>query len=285
MFKVFFTVWVSLHAFHSHSLEKQYSFKMSQLGNGNKNNNSNSDSNSTDSSSDKAAVSSTISESGIVENIPKLVPVDSTAIWDYLKPRIISSVVAGSIGGATAGYYIGDKTAIYFYKYGFATGMLGASFFTISYTTRHFREKEDIWNYTASAAITLGALNFPSGYKAGLQGVALGMVLGSAYWVSSRWLFEKSRSAWLQNRRHILQHSIDRTPKDNRPKIDRSEILLRSKQKQAADSSDKKFGFFFRIEKPNHLDPQGKWINASEKSPAAATPSNGNDTDGPEKKT
>lgn len=249
---------------------------MSQLGNSN-----------SDGSSDKAAASSTISkpESEIVENIPKLVPVDSTAIWDYLKPRIISSVVAGSVGGATAGYYIGDKTAIYFYKYGFATGLLGASFFTISYTTRHFRGKEDIWNDTASAAITLGVLNLPSGYKAGLQGVALGMVLGSAYWVSSRWLYEKSRSAWLQNRRHILQHSIDRTPKDSRPKIDRSEILLRSKEKQAADSSNQKFGFFFRIEKPNSLDPQGKWINAHEKSPATATPSNGSDTDGPEKKT
>eukprot|EP01036_Dinobryon_divergens_P036852 gene36852-48067_t len=259
---------------------------MSQLGNGNKNSNSNSDSNSTDGSSNNTAAS-TISkpESGIVENIPNLVPVDSAAIWDYLKPRIISSVVAGSIGGATAGYYIGDKTAIYFYKYGFATGMLGASFFTISYTTRHFRGKEDIWNDTASAAITLGALNFPSGYRAGLQGVALGMVLGSAYWVSRRWLYERSRSAWLQNRRHILQHSIDRTPKDNRPKIDRSEILLRSKQKQESDSSDKKFGFFFRIEKPNHLDPQGKWINARENSPATATPSNGSDSDGPEKKT
>ena len=260
-------------------------------GNNNNKNNSNSD-NSIRGNSDAPSTILTTSESGPSTEIiiPKIVPVDSTAMWDYLQPRIILSSVVGSIGGATAGYYIGDKTAIYFYKYGFATGCLGASFFTLSYTIRHFRGNEDIWNDTASAAITLGALNLPSGgYKPALQGVALGMVLGSAYWVSSHLLYQSSRAVWLQNRRHVIQYSRDRTPKDSRPRMDRSEIMLRNNQQQEINS-DKKFGFFFKIEDPkNKTDPYTKWMNAREKSSVTTTtttPSDGSDKDGgPEKKT
>lgn len=237
-----------------------------------------------------------------LENIPKVKPLDSTAVWEFLKPRIIASTVAGSIGGATAGYYIGDKTAIYFYKYGFSTGLLGASFFTSSYTIRHFRGKEDILNDAASGALTLGVLNLSSGgYRGGLQGAAFGMLLGSVYWLSSHWVYEAARATWVQNRRFTLQYSTDKTPKERRPKIDRSELFLRRKQQEEAEASDssgnnkkKNIGFSITFGKAGEMDSYSRFKRFQEKflvpkSSNPATSSDGSeskeDGGGPEKKT
>jgi hypothetical protein len=234
-----------------------------------------------------------------LENIPKVKPLDSTAVWEFLKPRIIASTVVGSIGGATAGYYIGDKTAIYFYKYGFSTGLLGASFFTSSYTIRHFRGKEDILNDAASGALTLGVLNLSSGgYRGGLQGAAFGMLLGSVYWLSSHWVYEAARATWVQNRRFTLQYSTDKTPKERRPKIDRSELFLRRKQQEEAEGSgnNKKnnIGFSITFGKAGEMDSYSRFKRFQEKflgpkSSNPATSSDGSeskeDGGGPEKKT
>jgi len=142
----------------------------------------------------------------------------------YTMPRIVTSTALGSLGGASAGYYIGQKTAVYFYTFGLTAGIIGAGFFSGVYTIKSIRGKDDIINFAASGALTGGTIAAIGGRPLwkGLVGAVVGTLLGSTYRISSSWLYLNSRELWISNRKHVLQNSVPKsfrmkTPNFNNP--------------------------------------------------------------------
>lgn len=140
---------------------------------------------------------------------------DSTEFIDYLSKRSFNSFLAGSIAGASIGYYLEGKTALYLYTYGISAGIFGSGFFTVVYFSRNIRNTDDVWNYSIAGGITGGlanAVNPVLRLRRGMMGLCIGAVAGAAYNLTTSWMYRSSRAAWLNNRRYILRNSVERSP-------------------------------------------------------------------------
>jgi hypothetical protein len=128
----------------------------------------------------------------------------------YMLPKFSSWSVGGALTGAAVGYYVGEKMALCFYNYGLMSGLTSFTFFSGSFALRYFRQKDDIYNYLVAGSINGAALGSLQGARRGAMGFVIGGVFGGIYNVTTQWLYDQSREAWISNRRFTISNSVDR---------------------------------------------------------------------------
>jgi hypothetical protein len=142
---------------------------------------------------------------------------------DYIRPRIIVSTLAGAIGGASSGYYVGDRMYLYLYSYGSTALVFGTTFFTGAFALKTARGGvDDALNYSASGALNAGAASaylFRGSNVRIAAGTAAGGLLGACYKFASTFIFDATREAYISTRRYQLQTSVYKPLKIGRPQF------------------------------------------------------------------
>lgn len=126
---------------------------------------------------------------------------------NYISTRCFTSAAIASALGATTGYYLGDKAALYFYTSGIWLGAASFSFFSTVYGLKELRKADDCYNYSAAGAFT-GLLMVRREKKP--LGVGIGAMIGLGYYFGSTFIYQQTREMWLTRRRYVLEHSRER---------------------------------------------------------------------------
>jgi hypothetical protein len=137
-------------------------------------------------------------------------------------------MATGAVGGVTVGYYVGNATALYGYTGGIGFGMFSCAFFGTTYVLQKARTTDDVYNYAASGCFNSAwvAMGLYGPRRGGVAALA-GAVCGALYKVSGDYLFDVSKQAWINHRRHVILHSKPRVLDTMKPRFPGQAMLPR----------------------------------------------------------
>lgn len=144
----------------------------------------------------------------------------------YLQNRVPVTSFIGGLTGTAAGYYIGDMMGLYGYSGAFGAGLASTAFYGTNYLLRCARQQDDVYNYAASGCINgfWIAAGLSRSSKKGAVGAACGILFGVGYKVGGDWLYDMSRSAWLNYRTHQVAFGRPRLLEPRRPMFDPKDV-------------------------------------------------------------
>ena len=169
--------------------------------------------------------------------------------WKYIGSRMTATAATSAIFGTSLAYYNGSRLALSFYSYGFTGGLVGTTFFGGSYALKRIRMVDDHYNFMWSGTVNGGIIGVIGGYRRGILGALLGSVIGGAYKISSDWLYDTSRAAWVRHRRYNIYDSKPRilnirtprfTDEANRQIIEPSRTVFELFSSKPSDPEHKK---------------------------------------------
>lgn len=129
---------------------------------------------------------------------------------DYISFKVPLVTVSGGIMGASAGYYIGNFTALYGYSVAFGLCASSSIYFTTNFAVRHFWNADDYISHSISGSVTGGlAAALTKGPTRAPVGLVAGAVTGCAYKFLGDMLYDKLRDIWIRRRVRAL-HSPHR---------------------------------------------------------------------------
>lgn len=120
----------------------------------------------------------------------------------------------GGMYGLSSAYIQNQGLALKFYTLSGLTFATSLSYFGVLNALKRYRQTDDLINPAASGAIT--GFIFSSllkGVKSGLISAIPYALLGTAYELSSNWVYETSREAWIDRRRTMINSVVEREVK------------------------------------------------------------------------
>ena len=146
---------------------------------------------------------------------------------DHLKYKVPLITLGSGVSGAAAGYYIGGLTALYGYGFGIGGGVFGSAFYLGTYSLRCLRERDDGLNYAISGGVNAGWMTTGLyGIRRGVLAVVVGACLGAVYRLIGEQVYQVSRRAWIEHRRHGLYRSAHRVLTVRKPQFPPREGVL-----------------------------------------------------------
>lgn len=154
-------------------------------------------------------------------------PITMDTFMQYVGSKFIPSLITGGTIGGIKGYILGENVSSAILIYGYSFGSSIVAFYCTSYLVRGFRNKDDYINHgiagsvigSFNAAYYRGLRSFPGAFISGMIQFILiiflidncyqivGGILGSAYYYSGNYLYERSKMFWIHTRRNALLYS------------------------------------------------------------------------------
>jgi len=126
-----------------------------------------------------------------------------------ISSKAISCSLLGGLVGCSRGYLNGESLLARTYIAFGTTLVFSSSFFGVAQLCNVTRGSDDIYNYALSGLINGCA--FSALRKKNLMfGSVVGTCIGGVYKAGGGWLFENSRSQWLEHRKYQLQNTHER---------------------------------------------------------------------------
>ena len=128
---------------------------------------------------------------------------------DYAGTRVLVSTGISSLIGTSIGFIEGHPLPLSFYSFAIAGISTSGLFFSTNYLMRYVRQKDDYINYSVAGCFTGTSFGYFFGRTPKIALIA-GLVstgVGALYKIGGDLLYDTSRRAWINHRRHIIKTS------------------------------------------------------------------------------